>query len=185
MKRLIKTAVVLVVLLVAAFGGEVAYKHLRGKDSVADHLPPVSSWRSIRVGAFAAKLPHEPKSGSATSAGVTTTVFSLGADLDSFVITVSQSPAPATATASVDSVVRSTAAGSKLTVGNTAQATIGGKPGETYRLVGTAGGQPVSAFGAAVTSGDLTVILQYDVGGHPTTAPAFLKKVLDTVAFSG
>lgn len=181
MGRLVKTVVVLVAALVVVFGGTLAYKHLAGKNSVADHQPPLGSWATISVGGFSAQLPHQPKTASATTNGVTTTLFSLGADLDSLVVSVQQSAH----TLPVDQFVRSVATSSKLQIAQTHQETIGGQPGETYRFVGTAGGQPVSAFGGAIVHGDQSIVIQYDVGGHPTATPAFIRKVLSTVTFSG
>lgn len=180
MGRLLKTAIALVVVLVVLFGGMLAYRHLAGKDSVADNQPPLSGWRTISVGTFSAKLPHQPGSASATTGGVTTTMFTLGADLDSFIVSVAQAAQAPT----LDTLVHTTATSSKLDVASTTPATVGGKPAELYRFVGTAGGQPVSAFGAAITNGGQAILIQYDVGGHPTATPAFLQKVLGTVSFS-
>lgn len=183
MGRLLKTAVALVAVLVVLFGGTLAYRHLAGKSSVADNQPPLSSWKTVSVGSFSAKFPHQPGRASATTAGVTTTLLTLGADLDSLIVSVTQSPsAPAPA---LDELVRSTATSSKLEVASTTPTTVGGKAAELYRFVGTAGGQPVSAFGAAIVQGQEAVLVQYDVGGHPTATPAFLTKVLGTVAFTG
>ena len=183
MGRLLKTAVALVVVLVILFGGTLAYKYLAGKSSVADHQPALSRWSLVSVGSFSAKLPHEPGTASATKGGVTRTLFTLGADLDSLIVSVAQSPSAPAPT--LEELVRSTATSSKLQVASTTPATIGGKPAELYRFVGSAAGQPVSAFGAAITNGDQAILVQYDVGGHPTTTPAFLRKVLGTVVFSG
>lgn len=179
MKRLMMTGIVLVVVLGGVFGVRVAVQGLGGS-SLSDDVPPVSRWTTVTVGDFTFKLPDKPARSTKTSGAITTTLVALGADDDNLLLNIVQSPQATTAGAAVENAAK----GSRLSIRAQAPATVGGQPGETYRLEGTAGGQTVTAFGAAVVHGDMTVVMQYGVGGSRTTAPKLFQQVLDTFAFT-